>query len=142
MGFIYNYRFFRRSLALIFSSTFLVPRGTKSCQFLSSAIRSRMFVPENFSRSFNTTGITSILRFSNKVLVNSSFVKTTSYFGTIYSISKVHFSWLSTSGILNILMRLTNDGSIDERIISLLSAAENGFFFSLYLFELPIQIDS
>ena len=97
------------------SSTFLVPCGTKSRQFLSSVIKLRMFVPENFSRSFSTTEITLISRFSNKVLVNSSFVKTTSYFGAILSISKVHFSWSPTSGISKILILSVMLDSIDER---------------------------
>ena len=96
------------------SSTFLVPCGTKSLQFLSCAIKLRMLVPENFSRSFSITEITLISRFSNKVLVNSSFVKTTSYFGAILSISKVHFSWSPTSGMSKILIRVIIESSIDK----------------------------
>jgi hypothetical protein len=40
-----------------------------------------------------------------------------------------------------ILIRSIIEGSMDEIIISLLSSAEKGFFFSLDLFELPIPMN-
>ena len=49
---------------------------------------------------------------------------------------------LRVPGAYNHLTAKVIEDSIDERIISLLSAAEKGFLFSLCLFELPMQIDS